>query len=38
MMRKLWTEDPVTHAGERISFANASFHPKPVQKPLPIFV
>lgn len=38
VMRVLWRDDPASFSGARISFRNASFHPKPVQKPLPIFV
>jgi probable F420-dependent oxidoreductase len=38
VMRALWRDDPVSFAGQKITFQNASFHPKPVQKPLPIYI
>ncbi len=38
VMRTLWRDDPASFSGERIAFENASFNPKPVQKPLPIYI
>jgi probable F420-dependent oxidoreductase len=35
VMQTLWTTHPCAFDGEWVSFANASFHPKPVQKPHP---
>lgn len=38
LMQALWTEDPVSFSGAQFSFENASFHPKPVNKTVPLFV
>jgi probable F420-dependent oxidoreductase len=38
LMRTLWTQDPASFSGATYSFANASFHPKPVNKTIPLFV
>lgn len=35
LMHKLWTEEPVTFEGQYYNVTNASFRPKPVQKPGP---
>lgn len=38
-LHRLWTEDkPVTHKGQFYEFEDISLTPKPVQKPLPIYV
>jgi probable F420-dependent oxidoreductase len=37
-MRTLWTTDPSTFEGEWVSFSGASFHPKPMQQPLPVWI
>ena len=34
-MRTLWTADPATFTGDWVSFTDASFLPKPVQRPHP---
>jgi alkanesulfonate monooxygenase SsuD/methylene tetrahydromethanopterin reductase-like flavin-dependent oxidoreductase (luciferase family) len=38
LMRALWTQDPASFSGTKYSFENASFHPKPVNKTVPLFV
>lgn len=38
LMRTLWTQDPAAFNGTKYSFENASFHPKPVNNTIPIFV
>lgn len=38
LMRALWLEDPVSFSGANYRFENASFHPKPVNKTVPLFV
>ena len=39
VLARLWTEDaPVTHKGEFYDFENVSITPKPVQRPIPIYV
>lgn len=35
LMKKLWSDDPVTYKGRFYSCENASFTPKPVQRPHP---
>jgi probable F420-dependent oxidoreductase len=35
---ELWTSDSPTFSGRYVSFEDVSFYPKPVQKPIPIFV
>jgi len=35
ILRRLWTEDKVSHAGQYYRFENAYIEPKPVQKPCP---
>jgi probable F420-dependent oxidoreductase len=36
--RRLWTEDSVAHEGPHFPFAEVAFEPKPVQRPIPIYV
>ena len=36
--RRLWTEDTVVHDGPYFPFAEVAFEPKPVQRPIPIFI
>ena len=36
--RRLWTEETVAHDGPYFPFAEVAFEPKPVQRPIPIFV
>lgn len=38
LMRALWTQDPVSFSGTNYRFENASFHPKPVNGTVPLFV
>lgn len=38
LMRALWRDDPVTFAGSRYRFEEASFHPKPGGGTVPLFV
>lgn len=39
VMRRLWTEESVTHSGEFYSFHDVRISPKPIQKPtLPIWI
>src|SRR5581483_3443281 len=38
IMRKLWTSDNVTHGGKYWQFANVTINPKPVQRPLPVWL
>jgi alkanesulfonate monooxygenase SsuD/methylene tetrahydromethanopterin reductase-like flavin-dependent oxidoreductase (luciferase family) len=39
IVRKLWTADaPVTHHGKHYTFNNVLTTPRPVQKPLPVYV
>lgn len=38
LLRRLWTEDSVTHHGERFSIDNARVNPKPVQEPLEVWM
>lgn len=35
IIRRLWTEDEVTHAGRHWRFERASIHPRPLQRPRP---
>lgn len=37
-MRSLWTDDVPSHQGKHFDFSELRFEPKPVQKPLPIWV
>jgi len=36
--RELWTADAPSFSGDHVSFADVAFEPKPVQKPLPIWI
>jgi probable F420-dependent oxidoreductase len=36
--RRLWTEETVAHDGPHFPFAEVAFEPKPVQRPIPIFI
>lgn len=38
LLRRLWTEDSVTHHGERFHIDNAQVNPKPVQEPLEVWM
>jgi probable F420-dependent oxidoreductase len=38
LMRRLWEEDRVTHHGDRFSIENVRVLPKPIQKPLDIWL
>lgn len=38
LMRRLWTEDKVTHHGERFQIEDASIGVKPVQEPLEVWM
>ena len=38
LLRRLWTEDQVTHQGKYYQFADVDLMPKPVQQPLPIYI
>ncbi|MCP4437271.1 MAG: TIGR03619 family F420-dependent LLM class oxidoreductase [Actinomycetia bacterium] len=38
LMRRLWTEDDVTHDGERFSVSALTVGPKPVQEPLEVWL
>src|SRR5262245_28391426 len=37
LMKRLWTEDNVTHKGRFFSVKNLTLGPRPIQKPIPIF-
>jgi probable F420-dependent oxidoreductase len=37
LMKRLWTEDKVTHKSRFFSVQNLTIGPRPVQKPIPIF-
>src|SRR5262245_62083905 len=37
LMKRLWTEDEVTHKGRFFSVQNLTLGPRPIQKPIPIF-
>lgn len=36
--RRLWTEETVAHEGPHFPFPEVAFEPKPLQRPIPIFV
>lgn len=36
--RRLWTEETVAHDGPHFPFPEVAFEPKPVQRPIPIYV
>ncbi|MDC0349993.1 TIGR03854 family LLM class F420-dependent oxidoreductase [bacterium] len=38
LLRRLWSEDSVTHHGERFHLDNASVNPKPIQEPLEVWM
>jgi alkanesulfonate monooxygenase SsuD/methylene tetrahydromethanopterin reductase-like flavin-dependent oxidoreductase (luciferase family) len=38
IMRKLWSGDNVTHEGKYWRFENVMINPKPVQRPLPVWI
>jgi probable F420-dependent oxidoreductase len=38
LVRRLWSEDDVTHAGPRFSFERLTLWPKPVQSPLEVWL
>ena len=38
VIRRLWTEDQVTHEGKYYQFADVDLMPKPDQQPLPIYI
>ena len=38
VLRRLWTEERVTHEGKYYTFADVELLPKPVQRPVPIFI
>ena len=38
ILRRLWSEDSVTHHGKYYQFSNVQALPKPVQQPLPILI
>ncbi|MEM7092973.1 MAG: TIGR03854 family LLM class F420-dependent oxidoreductase [Actinomycetota bacterium] len=38
LLRRLWTEDSVTHHGERFTLDEARVNPKPVQEPLEVWM
>ena len=38
LMRRLWTEDDVTHEGDRFRVEEVTLHPRPVQAPLEIWL
>ncbi len=38
LMRRLWTEEHVTHAGERFQIEDVTLRPKPVQQPIDIWL
>lgn len=37
-MRKLWTQNDVTHEGQYWRFSHVTINPKPVQNPLPVWI
>src|SRR5262244_503841 len=37
LMKRLWTEDNVTHKGRFFGVQNLTLGPRPIQKPMPIF-
>ena len=38
LMRRLWTEDHVTHQGERFHIEDVTLRPKPVQQPIDVWL
>ena len=38
LMRRLWTEESVTHHGDRFTVDDARVHPKPIQNPLEVWM
>jgi probable F420-dependent oxidoreductase len=36
--RRLWTEESVAHDGPHFPFSEVAFEPKPVQRPIPIYI
>jgi len=38
LMRRLWTEDRVTHEGKRFAIHDVTIRPKPVQEPLEVWL
>jgi alkanesulfonate monooxygenase SsuD/methylene tetrahydromethanopterin reductase-like flavin-dependent oxidoreductase (luciferase family) len=38
IMRKLWTSDNVMHEGKYWQFSGVTINPKPVQRPLPVWI
>ncbi len=38
LMRRLWTEDDVSHSGERFVMSGVTVRPKPVQRPLEVWL
>ena len=38
ILRRLWSEERVTHQGKYYQFADVELLPKPVQQPVPIFI
>jgi alkanesulfonate monooxygenase SsuD/methylene tetrahydromethanopterin reductase-like flavin-dependent oxidoreductase (luciferase family) len=38
LMRRLWTEDDVTHDGERFHVEGVTLRPKPVQQPIDVWL
>jgi probable F420-dependent oxidoreductase len=38
LLRRLWTEDEVTHSGERFSLEGVTVLPRPVQQPLDVWL
>ncbi len=38
LMRRLWTEDDVTHVGERFQVEGITLRPKPVQQPIEVWL
>lgn len=38
ILRRLWSEERVTHAGKYYQFADVELLPKPVQQPVPLFL
>jgi probable F420-dependent oxidoreductase len=38
LIRRLWCEDDVTHAGPRFSYAGLTVQPKPIQQPIEVWL
>ncbi len=38
ILRRLWSEDLVTHSGKYYQFSDVALRPKPVQQPVPILI